>query len=183
MVDKVAAVPDPHPVLWRVALFLMILAGILWLGAVNMRAIIGNDMLRTGSLEFDELLPPDAEREIFRLLSIASIVVILAYAATLVSSIIFLAASPYRLKEHGWLMMSAILFYLFVPIECFTMYLEGKMIYLEFFTTAENEVFRELLVARIGALAGAPFIAQLCYYTILALAIFQPFKKPRIHTA
>ena len=49
--------------------------------------------------------------------------------------------------------------------------------------TAENEVFRELLVARIGALAGAPFIAQLCYYTILALAIFQPFKKPRIHTA
>ncbi len=175
MVDKVAAVPDPHPVLWRVALFLMILAGILWLGAVNMRAIIGNDMLRTGSLEFDELLPPDAEREIFRLLSIASIVVILAYAATLVSSIIFLAASPYRLKEHGWLMMCAILFYIFVPVEVYTLVLDARMVYNEFFTTADNALFRELFIARVGALAGAPLIALLCYYTAIGLAVFRPF--------
>jgi hypothetical protein len=177
MVEEAAARTDRHPVLWRVALFVMILAGILWLGAVNMRAIIGNDMLRTGTMEFDELLPPDAEREIFRLLSIASTVVILTYAATLISSIVFLAASPYRLKEHGWLMMGAILFYCFVPVEIYTLVLDARMVYCEFFTVGDNALFRELFLARVGALAGAPLIALLCYYTTIGLAVFRPFVK------
>ncbi len=180
MVDHAAPGPGRRAVLWRVALFVMILAGIFWLGAVNMRAILGNDLLRTGTLEFDELLPPDAEREVFRLLSIASIVVILSYAVTLVSSIVFLAASPYRLKEHGWLMMGAIIFYVFVPVEVYTLVLDAKMVYNEFFTTADNALFRELFIARVGALAGAPLIALLCYYTAIGLAIFRPFVKPPV---
>jgi hypothetical protein len=177
MVEKEAVGAERHPVLWRVALFVMVLAGTSWLGALNMRAIIGNDMLRTGTLQFDELLPPDAEREIFRLLSLASLVVIVAYAVTLVSSIVFLVSSPFRLKEHGWLMMSAILFYIFVPVEIYTMVLDGRIVYNEFFTTADNALFRELFLARVGALAGAPLIALLCYYTAIGLAIFRPFVK------
>ena len=177
MVDETTVRTDRHPVLWRVALFIMVIAGILWLGAVNMRAIIGNDMLRTGTMEFDEFLPPDAEREIFRLLSIASIVVILGYAITLVSSIVFLASSPYRLKEHGWLMMSAILFYCFVPVEVYTLVLDARMVYSEFFTVTDNAYFRELFLARVGALAGAPLVALLCYYASIALAIFRPLMK------
>ena len=74
-------------------------------------------------------------------------------------------------------MMSAILFYAFVPVEAFTMYLDGKMAYTEFFTTEGIDRFRELFVARVGALAGAPVIALLCYYTIIALAVFRPFTK------
>jgi hypothetical protein len=183
MVTEAAARSDRHPVLWRVALFVMIIAGILWLGAVNMRAIIGNDMLRTGTMEFDELLPPDAEREIFRLLSIVSIAVILGYAITLVSSIVFLSSSPYRLKEHGWLMMSAILFYCFVPVELYTLVLDARMVYSEFFTVTDNAYFRELFLARVGALAGAPLVALLCYYATIALAIFRPFVKGPVETS
>jgi len=134
-------------------------------------------MLKIGTLQFEEYLPPDAEREIYRLLSFTSVFIIISYAVALVSSVVFLATSPFRLREHGWLMMSAILFYLFVPVEAFTMYLDGKMVYLEFFTTADNQAFRELFIARVAALAGAPLIALLCYYTIIGLVIFQPFRK------
>jgi hypothetical protein len=145
--------------------------------------MIGNDMLKAGTLEFNEYLAPDAEREIYRLLSLLSLVIIVAYAVSLVSSVVFLATSPFKMREHGWLLMSAILFYLFVPAEVFTMYLDCKMMYQEFFTTADNAVFRELFVARVAALAGTPVIAMLCYYTIIGLAIFQPFKKQQPHTA
>ena len=100
-----------------------------------------------------------------------------SYVIALVGSIVFLVTCPFKLKEHGWLMISAILFYLFVPVEAFTMYLDWRMIYNEFFTTADNQIFRELFVARIGALAGTPLIATLCYYTMIALAVFQPLKK------
>jgi len=177
MGDQAGIAADQHSHTWRVALFVLVVAAIIWLGGVNIRAMIGNDMLKTGTLEFEEYLPPEAEREIFRLLSISSVVVILSYCFVLLSGIVFLVTSPFRLKEHGWLMMSAILFFLFVPVEGFTMYLDAKMIYQEFFTTADNQVFRELFIARVAALAGAPLIALMSYYTIIGLATFQPFRK------
>lgn len=171
----------PHFPIWRVALLVFVIAGVLWLGGVHTRAIIGNDILKSGTLEFEEYIAPDAEREIYRLLSITSLMILGSYLTALVSGVVFLVTSPFQLKEHGWLMMSAILFYLFVPVEFFTMYLDAKMIYLEFFTVADNAAFRELFIARLAALAGAPVIAMLCYYTIIALAVFQPLKN--MHTA
>jgi hypothetical protein len=163
---------------WRVALFVFVVSASTWLGATNIRAIISLVLLKPGTLEFEAYFAPEAEREIFRLISTTSVIIIFSYICALISSLVFLSTTPLKLKEHGWLMMSALLFYLFVPVELFTMYIEGKMMYLEFFTTAENEVFRELLLSRIGALAGTPFIAQLCYYTIIALAVFQPLERP-----
>ena len=170
--------PGTSALTWRLSLFTLILAGIFWLGASGIRVIIGNVLLETGTLRFEEYLPPDAEREIFRLLSIVSLVVISSYVAVVTSAVVFLATSPYPLKEHGWLMMGAVLFFLFVPVEMFTMYLDAQMIYLEFFTTADRSAFRELFIARVAALSGTPFIAMLCYYTVIALAVFQPFRKP-----
>ncbi len=168
---------------WRIALFVFVIASIFWLGGLTSRTIIGNEMLKPGTLEFEEYLVPEAEAEIFRLLSLTSLVVIISYGITLASSIVFLATSPFKMKEHGWLLMSAILFNLFVPVEIFTISIDAKMIYKEFFTTADNEAFRELFIAHEGALAGTPLIALLCYFTIIALTIFQPLRKTSPPTA
>lgn len=166
---------------WRIALFVMVVAGFLWLGGIHIRAVIGNDLLQLGTLRFEEYISPDAEREVYRLLSFVSLIVICSYVVVLISTIVFLATSPFKLKEHGWLLMSAILFYVFVPVESFTIFLDAKMIYQEFFTTADNQVFRELFIARVAALAGTPLIALLCYYTIIGLVIFQPLRKIQPH--
>ena len=179
--DSAAAVNSPtqrvESTTWHIALFMFIVSSTLWLGGSHIKAMIGNDLLKFGTLEFEEYIAPDAEREIFRLISFASLAIMMSYGVALVSSVVFLVKCPYKLKEHGWLMMSAILFYLFVPVETFTMYLDSKMVYAEFFTSADNGVFRVLFLARLGALAGTPFIATLCYYTIIGLAIFQPLKR------
>jgi hypothetical protein len=162
---------------WRVALFTLIVASIFWLGSGTVRLLMGSDLLQSGTLEFEPYLSPDSEREIYRLLSMASLLQIPAYVITIVSSVAFLAWSPYRLKDHGWLLAGAILLYVFVPVEAFVMTLDGRMVYLEFFTTADRMAFRELFLARAGALGGVPFVAQLCYYTIVGLAVFQPFRR------
>lgn len=164
---------------WRIALLFLIFSSILWLGGVHFRILMGNDLLQWGTLELEELMPPEAEREVYRLISVASTVILPAYVITLLSGTVFLAASPYRLKENGWLMMSALLFYLFVPVEIFTMTIDARMLYNEFFTTSDIGVFRELFLARVGALRGAPFVALLSYYTILVLIVFQPLRRPQ----
>lgn len=172
------SLPLRKPELWRVALLVLVLAGITWLGGSHVRAVIGNHLLRPGTLEFAEELSPEAQREVFRLLSFTSFSVLGSYLLVLVSGTIFLATTPLRMRENGWLMMSAILFYLFVPLELYLIYLDGRMMYYEFFTTAGNETFRELFHARLSALAGLPYIATLCYYTVVALAVLQPFRRP-----
>jgi hypothetical protein len=165
---------------WRTALLFLIGGTILWLGGVHIRVILGSDLLKFGTLEFEDYLSPEVEREIYRLMSIISIIVIIGYLVVLISSVVFLTSSPFRLREHGWLMMSAILFYLFVPVEVFTMVIDGKMFYQEFFTTVDNSAFREIFLARVGALAGAPVIALLCYYTIIVLVVFQPLRRKSV---
>ena len=163
--------------IWRSALLALVLGGIFFLGTVNVRAILGGELLRFGTLEFANTLSPQSEREIFHLMSLTSILIMAAYVMVLVSSVVFLATSPLRLREHGWLMVSAILFYLFVPVECFAMWRDWKIISADFFTASDSPAFRELFLARLGALAGAPIIAQLCYYTIIVLAVFRPFRR------
>ncbi len=165
---------------WRIALLILIAASFFWLGGVHYRALLGNTLLKPGTLEFSDAIAPEAEREIFRLMSQISGIIAAGYVLTLISATVFLRLVPLRLKEHGWLMMSAVLFYLFAPVEIFTMTIDAKMIYQEFFTTAGNDVFRTLFIERMAALAGVPFIALLCYYTIVGLVVFQPLKKPQL---
>jgi hypothetical protein len=162
---------------WRLALAALLFSGIFWLGASTTRAIIGNHLLRPGTIELDQYLAPEAQREIFRLLSVSSIIVIAGYAGTFLSGMAFLWLSPFRLREHGWLMISAILFYAFAPVEVYTLLLDGRMIYEEFFTTSDNAVFQALFLKRVTALNGAPVIAMFCYLTIIGLAAFQPFRR------
>lgn len=163
--------------LCRTSLFVLIISGIIWLGAVNARAFIADDILIRGTVEINQSLSPDTVREAFRLIAVSSIVIIASYLVTLAASVVYLTTSPLRMKEHGWLLMSAILFYLFVPVEIYTMTLDWKMISLEFSSAIDTTVFYELFVARVKALAGVPIIAGLCYYTIIALAVFQPLKR------
>lgn len=164
-------------VIWRVALCMIIFGAILWLGSLTVRAFVANDLLVPGTMQFNEQTPPAAERHLYRVLAGSAVLMVGGYVLVLLSSIVFLRTSPFRLREHGWLLTSALLLYLFVPVEVYAMSLDVRMIVLEFFSGADVSTFRELFLARVGALAGAPFVATLCYFTIIALAVFQPFRR------
>ncbi|HTR80929.1 MAG TPA: hypothetical protein VMM58_04800 [Bacteroidota bacterium] len=161
----------------KVSLFTLIVSAIIWLGAVNVRAVIGNELLHFGTLEFKENLDPGLEREVFRLINLSSLIVIGGYLATFASAVAFARTTPLRFKEHGWFMMSALLFFIFSPVEFYTLFLDWKMISLDFFTNPTLREFRVLFIHRLAALAGVPMIALLCYYTIIGFAIWQPMKK------
>jgi hypothetical protein len=168
---------------WRVSLLILMFGSFVWLGAVHARIAIGNTLLKPGTSEFANTLAPEAERELFRTISRLTVASVAGYAVTVLAGTAFLFLSPLRLKANGWLLMSAILFILFLPVEAFTMTIDVSIIRQEFFTAAGNDVFRTLFLERVGALAGVPFIAILCYYTIIVLAVFQPLKKPTPHEA
>jgi len=163
---------------WRIALIVLVIATITLLGGMNARLGLGGALLKPGTLEFEDYIPPDAEREVFRQFSLTGVVTSLSYLIALASGTAFLLLTPLKLRENGWLMMCAILIYLWVPVEAYTMVLDFRLAYLEMFTTEGNAAFRELFLKRAGALAGTPFIAHLCYYTVIVIAILRPFRRP-----
>lgn len=161
----------------RVSLVMLIAGAIVWLGAVNVRAIIGNELLHFGTLEFRTDLDVELEGEVFRLISLSSVVVVGGYLVTFVSAVTFLRSSRLSLKQNGWFMMSAILFFMFSPVEFYTLYLDSKMMALCFFGQPALVELRTLFIHRLAALAGMPLIALLSYYTIIGLVVWQPLKK------
>ncbi|MBI5216383.1 MAG: hypothetical protein HY960_11580 [Ignavibacteriae bacterium] len=169
----------------KLSLFIFVIAFIIWLGGINIRAMVGFDLLQTGTLDFKSNIHPFVERAVFGLIVQTSFVVDIAYAITWLSGIIFLTTSPFKLREHGWLMMSAILFYIFTPVEIYAIVLDAKMMYLDYLGSNDLVEFRKLFIHRLAALSGVPMIALLCYYTMLAVLIFQPLKrkfKPKTET-
>jgi hypothetical protein len=161
----------------RVTLFVIIIASITWLGGVTIRWVLSGCLLVPGTLDFRPDLIPPVEREAFRMINYTSIVTLVAYAVAAVSGVVFLFSTALKFRENGWLVMAALLFYLFTPAEIYTSYLDGKMICMELWGTTNLTLFRELFISRVAALKGVPFIALLCYYTIVGLVIWQPMKK------
>src|SRR5262249_41613118 len=117
---------------------------------------------------------PYVERTVYGLLAQSSAVITCAYAAVWISGIVFLRSTSLRLKEHGWLMMSAVLFYLFTPVEVYTSVLDYKMWYLDHVGSNDLVEFRKLFIHRLAALSGVPLIALCSYYTIMS----SPFSGP-----
>ena len=159
----------------------LLLAGIVWLGGINIRAMVAFDLLIPGTIDFKANIHPYVERAVYELIAQASLIVDIAYIVVWISGIVFLRSTVMRLREHGWLMMSAILFYVFTPVEIYTMVLDAKIWYLDHIGSFDLVEFRTLFIHRLAALAGAPMIALLCYYTVVVLAVFRPMR--RTHTA
>ncbi len=161
----------------RFWLALLVVAGVVWLGAINIRGLIGNDLLNYDEFSFRTGIPPDEENWIFRMLSHSSLVVLCSYAVVLFSAIMFVSKARINLRENPWYLMCMIMFFMFVPVEVYTSYLDIKFYLLYLTDPPVHDDLLRIFGARIGFLKGVPWIALLSYYSIIILAVFQPMKK------
>jgi len=161
----------------KIALSILLVGAVFWLGGINIRALIGNELLNYDQFDFRISIPPDRENALFQMMSNASIVIVIAYFFVFVSSIWFMATTKLKIKKNGWLLMCTILFYLFVPAEIYTNYLDIKFALLFHSHPPNHDELLKIFGERLGALSGVPVIALFCYYTIIPIAVFRPFEK------
>jgi hypothetical protein len=170
----------------RVALFIMIVGGVFYLGGSASRGIIGNDLVEIGTLKFRQDIPFDAEKEIYNLLARTSLLIVFGYLLTLIGFVAFLFKARLRMKDHPNAFMAIILFALFIPIEFYTSYLDLRFFFsyvdfqLQLFLGADpgplREEMRRLFVERVSGLGGLSVIAILSYYSAIAALVFCPIK-------
>ncbi len=181
----------------RIRFFTLLLTfgAIFWLGSITARAIVANEFFIPTTLEFDPSVSLDTERTLFQLVSALSTVVLISYAVVLVSALYLVFNIPLKRREHGWLLAASILFFLFVPVELFTAWLDLKFIFLWLETKGiigvmgiqvyaqHSTHLRETLSHRIGALSGLPVIALFCYFSAIFFVVWQPMKRPPLAEA
>ena len=166
----------------KISFAILCIAALCWLGGINVRAMIGFNLLETGTLDFKPNIHPYVERTVFGLIAQSSMIVSVGYIVVWLSGIVFLKTMTMRLKEHGWLMMCAILFYMFTPVEVYTIILDARMWWLDHVGSNDLVEFRKLFIHRLAALAGVPMIALLSYYTLIVIAVLRPMRRAQTAT-
>jgi len=161
----------------KTSLFVIAAGTVCWLGGINVRAMVGFALLQFGTLEFKSNIQPTIERTIFSFVAQTSIIVNVAYVLVVIASIAYLRTTRLQFRREGWLMISALLFFMFVPVEVYTMVLDVRMWLLDMSGSNDLVEFRKLFIHRLAALSGVPMIALLSYYTIIALAIVRPLRR------
>lgn len=179
---------------YRIGMTVFTVAGVLWLGGIVYRALIANELFIPGTLDFDPAILPAQESMLYQLIAASSLVVIIAYGVAIISAIVVFRSIPLRSKDHGWLLMAAILIFMFVPVELFTAYLDVRFILL--WEATRDQIVQHGLEAfldvraelqatvshRIGALSGLPVMAVFCYLTALIVMIWQPMRRDAART-
>lgn len=165
----------------KIFLLLFIASSLVWLFASANKNYYAGKLLQFGTVEFKSSLDPADERMAYRSIAEYSILAFLSYPFLILGAAGFLKTTRRSLKKEGWLMMSALLVFLFVPVELYCFWLDWKIVGLQYWGEWPLTEFRSALYHRITALAGLPLIAQLCYYTIPIFIIFKPMKLNRQH--
>jgi hypothetical protein len=135
---------------------------------------VGFWLLEFGTLEFRPNIHPLVERTVFSLLAQSSLLVHGAYGLLLISSVVYIVRLRGALRQRPWIVFAAILFFLFVPVEIYSMVLDLQMWRLDASGSNDLVEYRKLFIHRLGALSGVPMIALLCYYTAAAALVFRP---------
>ncbi len=160
----------------KISLCAVALCAITWLGGSSVRAMVGFDLLEMGTLDFKPNIHPYVERAVYGLIAQSSLPVDVSYVILWIAGIMFLRTTHLSLKQQGWLVMAAILFYMFTPVEIYLMVLDTKIWILDHIGSNDLVEFRKLFIHRLAALSGVPLIAALSYYAGIAVTIFQPLR-------
>jgi len=163
----------------RSTFFLVIftISALCWLGAGILKNFQIGNLLEFGTVELKQTLTAEVERTAYDTIAKLSVIIFIFYPLVLISGISYLKTTHRIMKNEGWLLMSTILVLMFIPVEFYCFWLDWKIVGLNYWGEWPLEEFRKAFLQRLTALAGLPFVAQLCYYTIPILVIFKPLRK------
>jgi hypothetical protein len=167
--------------LQRLAVFLVVLSGIVWLGGMVVRGAIGFDLFVPGTLTFKAEMPPDAQAQTLRLFARTSFYTLVSYSLMLVVGIFLWLLNKDRWRERGGLFIGGMLIVLYVPIELWQGYYDVLLVQATQYAAYADfplETAKQLLIKRIRILGGVgPFLSFLGYLTAVFFLIIQPMQR------
>lgn len=164
-------------IITKIFLALLIVSTLVWIGTMSVRMVTTGYLFKFETAEFKEHLEPSYERMQYHAIAKYAVINLICYPIVFLSAVGYLKTTKRTFKQEGWMLMSALLFFLFVPVEIYCMILDWKIIGLNFWGSWPLEEFRKAFLRRITAFGGAQFLAVLSYFTIIVFIYWKPLRK------
>lgn len=166
----------------RAFIALFVLGFVIWFGGNFVRMAISYDLFETGTIIIRSDLRDDHGTVGYNiyLSTLTSLYTNIAYAVSFLTAFILSFRFSKYMKDKGWLLMIAILYFINVPIEAYYIYLDIQLSFAIFFDnqviSAKSALFQELFMLRFenNIIAGLKVISFLSAFTIIILAIWRP---------
>ena len=159
--------------------YVALTSGSIWLGGYIARLLVVYSMFEETELTLKNFVNDSNLPVIFRVMSPLVNLTSISYLVLIVSFTLFLVFTPLKLKENGWLFITAAIIYITLPFETILLLIDFRMIILFLNEQIISEKILELIIERVTKLSSFPIIHILSYLTIPYLLIYKPF-TPKI---
>ncbi len=155
----------------KIALYFLAIGISLLLGGIAYQIMVG---LSTMAITDESI-----ERFGYMLMSRGSILLIVAYAMVFFSGIAFWLLGPYKLKSDRWFLIAFLLFYIWLPVDLYTISLDIRFALLFSPNVPITNDLKSLFLSRQQSLGPVPLIMLLGYLTAIGMMVFKPGSKKR----
>lgn len=155
----------------KLSLYALLVGGALFLGGIAYQILVG----------VSTMMVTDEAAEVFGfgLMSRGSILIIIGYALVFIAGILFWLWGPYRFKQDRWFLIAFLLFYIWIPVDMYTIGLDLQFAFQFDPLQPLTQELKNLFLSRQQSLAPIPMIQLLGYLVAIGLAVFQPQLKKR----
>lgn len=169
-------------------LLLLLLGGVVWVGGGITRTVVGYSVFVPGTLEWNPALSDQARIQTIWLYTLLGGWTDWAWVAATIGGIGVIVSLRSQFRRHGWLLMSAILFVLTLPVQAYVASEDYRLwMYFDRLTglpLAEPGEIERVFLSRFSSTLVNVLVAlsMLASVTIITLGALQPLHNPTAHT-
>lgn len=150
----------------KTSLYTLLVGGAIFLGAIAYQILVGVSTMM--------VTDPRAEMFGFTLMSRGSILIITGYFLVFIAGIFYWLWGPFNFKQNRWFLISFLLFYIWLPVDIYTISLDVKFAILFDPLQPLTQELKNLFLSRQQSLGPIPLLQLLSYLVAIGLAVFRP---------
>lgn len=160
--------------------FLALASGSIWFGAYFSRLMTSYQMFKETELVLKDYINGSNLPAVIETMSPIVYITIISYLVMIFTFTLFLITTHLKLRQNGWLFITAAIIYLTLPFESYLLSIDYNLIQLFIEGQFGSERIIQLITQRLTRLSSFPIILILSYLSIPFLLVFKPFTaKPK----
>ncbi|GMR25032.1 MAG: hypothetical protein BMS9Abin39_0307 [Ignavibacteria bacterium] len=157
------------------------ISGSIWLGAYATRMIISYQLFDI-DMKIASYINGNNLESILKIISPSINTTFVLFLTFIIAFTIYLFTSNIKLKENGWMFITAVIIYTTLPFEGYLMIIDFKIISaLSFSDIVNSDYVISLIRERFTSLGSFPIIILLSYCSLIYFLISKPFTLQQLN--
>jgi hypothetical protein len=157
------------------------ISGSIWLGAYATRMIISYQLFDI-DMKIASYINDNNLESILKIISPSINTTFVLFLTFIIAFTIYLFTSNIKLKENGWMFITAVIIYTTLPFEGYLMIVDFKIISaLSFSDIVNSDYVISLIRERFTSLGSFPIIILLSYCSLIYFLISKPFTLQQLN--